>query len=116
MKIFSNCFLDSERNYQKFVSSCLILLHNETYTHKGAISMTNKSSTTIRISKSLAESAKVVAKAMSRSLNGQVEHWAKLGRAMEENPDLPFKFVKEILIAQEEEKAGMLKPYQFGDS
>ena len=71
--------------------------YNESYNHKGSIGMINKSSTTVRISKPLADSARVVANAFSRSLNGQIEHWAKLGRAMEENPDLPFEFVKDIL-------------------
>ena len=37
----------------------------------------------VRISKQLAAAAKVEARAMHRSIAGQIEHWADLGRALE---------------------------------
>ncbi len=37
----------------------------------------------VRISKQLAAAAKVESRAMRRSIAGQIEHWADLGRALE---------------------------------
>ena len=45
----------------------------------------------------------------NRSLAGQIEHWAKIGKIAEENPDLSYEFIKNILIAQEEAKAEKLQ-------
>ncbi len=38
----------------------------------------------------------------------------KVAQAAQDNPDLPVEIVKDILIAQEESKAGLGEPYQFG--
>lgn len=35
-----------------------------------------------------------------------------IGMLAEENPELPYEFIKEILGAIEEEKAGLLVPYK----
>jgi len=51
----------------------------------------------------------------SRSVkDSSVEHWAEIGQIMEENPDLPYEFVKQALIAKAEREAGKLEPYDFG--
>lgn len=44
----------------------------------------------VKISDDIVDEAKVVAKALNRSVAGQVEHWAKLGKLSEENPDLSY--------------------------
>ncbi|MEJ0004590.1 MAG: hypothetical protein WDN30_15465 [Pararobbsia sp.] len=31
-----------------------------------------------------------------------MEHWARLGKAVEENPDMPVKFIQDTLLAVEE--------------
>lgn len=49
---------------------------------------------------------------MNRSLAGQIEHWAKIGKLVEENPDLSYELIKNILIAQREAEAGKLKPHK----
>jgi len=41
------------------------------------------SSVAVKVSSELAESARKEAEAADRSLTGQIEHWAKLGRAAE---------------------------------
>jgi len=69
----------------------------------------------VRIKDELVESARSVAKAEHRSLAGQVEHWAMIGRAAEENPDLPFSVIREILMAQSEAESGMVEEYIFGE-
>ena len=34
-----------------------------------------------------------------RSITGQIEHWARIGKCAEENQDLTYSLIKEILIA-----------------
>lgn len=70
-------------------------------------------STAIKISEDLVASAKPYAAAMQRSVTKQIEYWAKLGKAAEENPDLPVGMILDILVSMEEVKAGMLKEYSF---
>ena len=68
----------------------------------------------IRISDPLARKARVRFRALHRSPAGQVEYWAKMGEILEENPDLSFSFVQEILVGREQAEAGELTPYKFG--
>jgi len=69
----------------------------------------------VRINDELVKSAKMVAVTEHRSLAGQVEHWASIGRVAEENPDLPFSMLREILRAKAEADAGMVEEYVFGE-
>lgn len=71
-------------------------------------------STAIRISEKLAEEAKKYSAVEHRSLTGQIEYWAMLGKNMEENPDLTYSLVKEILIGLEEVERGEKSEYEFG--
>lgn len=67
----------------------------------------------VKLSEDMILEAKVMSKALNRSLAGQIEHWAKIGRLAEENPTLTYEFIKNILIAQQEAIAGKLEPYTF---
>jgi len=58
--------------------------------------------TSIRIDQMLYEQAKADAAAEHRTIAGQVEYWAKLGRAALDNPDLPVSFIAESLAAMAE--------------
>jgi hypothetical protein len=60
------------------------------------------------------DDVKVTAIAMHRSVPKQIEHWARLGKIAEENPDLPIGFVKNILISLQEVEAGDVSEYKFG--
>jgi len=71
-------------------------------------------STAIRISEKLAEEAKKYSVVEHRSLTGQIEYWATLGKNMEENPDLTYNLIKEIIIGVEELERGHKTEYQFG--
>lgn len=71
-------------------------------------------STAVRISEDLVEEAKIFSKIESRSITGQIEHWAKIGKIAEDNPDLTFKLIKEILIGIEELENGQGIEYKFG--
>ena len=69
--------------------------------------------TAVKLSENIVFEAKIMSKALNRSIAGQIEHWAKIGRIAEENPDLTYEFIKNILIAQQEAQNGDLKPYLF---
>jgi len=69
--------------------------------------------TAIRISDKLVDEAKLYSKIEKRSLTGQIEFWAQIGKIAEENPDLPYSLIKEILIGIEELNEGNSSEYQF---
>ncbi len=71
------------------------------------------SSNSIRLDQELIEQAAIMGKALNRSTPKQIEHWAKIGQIMEDNPDLPYEFVKQAIIAQAERDAGKLETYDF---
>ena len=60
-------------------------------------------SVNVELSKSLVEQAKLAAASQRRSIAEQVEHWSRIGRTMEQNPDLPLALIREILIADQEQ-------------
>ena len=70
--------------------------------------------TSIRLDQELVEKATVMAKALNRTPPKQIEHWAKIGEIMEDNPDLPYEFVKQAIISQAKKEAGKLEDYDFG--
>jgi len=55
--------------------------------------------TSIRIDQQLYDQAKADAVAEHRTIAGQVEFWAKVGRAALDNPDLPVSFIAESLAS-----------------
>ena len=59
-------------------------------------------STSIRIDQTLYNQARTEAMAEHRSIAGQVEYWAKVGRAALDNPDLPVGFIAESLASMAE--------------
>ncbi len=70
--------------------------------------------TAVRVSDKLVREAKLYSKLDNRSVRGQIEHWAKIGKCAEENPDLTFNLIKEILIGLEELEQGEYLEYIFG--
>ena len=58
--------------------------------------------TSIRINQTLYDQAKADAVAEHRTIAGQVEFWAKVGRAALDNPDLPVSFIAESLASMAE--------------
>lgn len=69
----------------------------------------------VRLSDELVNQAKAVGDVMSRSGAGQIEHWAKIGRLAEENPDLTYEFIRDVLISKAELDSGQVEDYQFED-
>jgi hypothetical protein len=68
----------------------------------------------VRISEELVVEAKKFSKIEHRSLTGQIEHWARIGKCSEENPDLTYSLIKEILLGIEELEQNEKTEYQFG--
>ncbi len=71
-------------------------------------------SSAIRISDILVKEAKIRSRVENRSLTGQIEYWAKIGKIAEENPDIPFSLLREILIGIEQLNSNEGTEYQFG--
>ncbi|MCF8493389.1 MAG: ParD-like family protein [Sphingomonadaceae bacterium] len=59
-------------------------------------------STSIRIDQKLYDQARNEALTEHRTIAGQVEYWAKVGRAALDNPDLPVSFIAESLASMAE--------------
>lgn len=55
--------------------------------------------TSIRIDQTLYDQAKADAVAEHRTIAGQVEFWARVGRTALDNPDLPVSFIAESLAS-----------------
>jgi len=70
--------------------------------------------TVVRISEDLVNDAKKFSRIDNRSLTGQIEHWTRIGKCAEENPDLTFSLIKDILIGLEELKQDEKSEYKFG--
>jgi hypothetical protein len=85
---------------------CSIFLHN----YEGEHAMSNA----IRVSESLVREARLLSAVENRSLTGQIEHWARVGKCAEENPDLTYSQIKDVLIGVEELNQGASSEYQFG--
>lgn len=67
--------------------------------------------TTINLPDELVEEAKRYAHVFSRSTPKQIEYWARIGKIAEENPDLPYDFIKDVLLALEDPEPST--PFKF---
>ncbi|MBL7481085.1 ParD-like family protein [Legionella bononiensis] len=54
----------------------------------------------VKISDELHESTKLMARAMSRSINSQAEFWIRIGKLAEENPSITYSEILKILVNQ----------------
>lgn len=70
--------------------------------------------TAVRVSDKLVKEARLVSTVDNRSVTGQIEHWAKIGKCAEDNPDLTYGLIKDILIGIEELDQGECSEYEFG--
>ena len=60
----------------------------------------------VKLSENLVEQAKVFGSVEHRSVPKQIEYWSRIGKIAQENPDLPFSLIREILIADQEPVVG----------
>jgi len=71
--------------------------------------------TAIKISKEIVDEARISAKVSRRSMAGQVEYWAFIGKIAEDNPDLSFLVIKDILLGRQQLREGIGTTYIFGE-
>jgi ParD-like antitoxin of type II bacterial toxin-antitoxin system len=68
----------------------------------------------LKISDELVKDAKPYTAAEHRSVTKQIEYWARIGKAVTDNPDLPVAMVREILLARQERLSDQASEYKFG--
>lgn len=68
----------------------------------------------LKLSDELVEDAKSTAAAEHRSVPRQIEYWARIGKAVLENPEMPLRLIQDSMLSLEEAKNGKATPYQFG--
>ena len=69
----------------------------------------------VKLSEEIVSEARIMSKAFNRSVAGQIEYWAKIGKIAEENPDLTYDFIKNIIISRYEVDAEKVEPYVFDE-
>jgi hypothetical protein len=69
----------------------------------------------IKLSETLIEQARRHANLYKRSIPKQIEYWSQIGKISEENPDLPYNFIKEVLFALDEVQNEQLEDYKFNE-
>ena len=67
----------------------------------------------VRISDELVKEAKTLSKVENRSVTGQIEYWAKIGKIAEQNPTLSYELIKELLIGIEDLDSKRGTEYKF---
>ena len=68
----------------------------------------------VKLSDELIKQARQYGEVYHRSTAKQIEYWSTIGKISEENPDLPYTFIIDILVAQIEVVKGNVTPYEFG--
>ena len=69
----------------------------------------------VKISDELIAQARIKSKIFKRSIAGQIEYWAQIGKIVEENPDLRLPFIQYVLLGKEQIRAGLGTPYVFDE-
>ena len=65
--------------------------------------------TPVKLADHLVEDAKKIAAVEHRSVPKQIEYYYLIARAAEQNPDLSFELVRELLKSKSEEQTGEYK-------
>jgi hypothetical protein len=99
---------DAQRGKSKVAKGCFVS------NNAPAIQPEARMAVALKLSDALVEDAKVVGAAEHRSVPKQIEYWARIGKAVLENPDLPLQVIQDTMLSLEEAKAGQLAPYSFG--
>jgi len=67
----------------------------------------------VRLSDEIIKAAITYAPINSRSVPKQIEHWVKIGRIAEENPELPYEFIKGVLESKSEMENGEVSEFEY---
>ena len=60
----------------------------------------------VKLPAGLVQQALCSAELAQRSLPQQIEHWCRIGKQLEDNPDLPLSVIRDILAADQTPVAG----------
>ena len=67
----------------------------------------------IKLSDEIFNEAYKYAKVENRSIPKQIEYWSRIGKIAEENPDLNYSMIKQILLSLQEMESGDLSEYKL---
>lgn len=68
-------------------------------------------SVVVNLSQGLVRLARSYASVGNCSVSKQIEHWARIGRLVEENSDINYNIIKKILFGLEEMQFGNVQTY-----
>lgn len=68
----------------------------------------------VNLDEKLVSDARSHSKVLSRSVTKQIEHWARIGHIAEDNPDLTYSQIKDILLGLEDYHSGQVEEYKRG--
>jgi len=68
----------------------------------------------VKLSDDLIDEARRYASLNSRSVPKQIEYWSRIGKIVEDNPDLSYAFIKQLLLSKRELGDDELTDYRFG--
>jgi hypothetical protein len=71
-------------------------------------------SQSVKLPDQLLQEVRRAASVNRRSVPKQIEYWSHIGKIAEDNPDLPYGFIRQILISKQEAEDGELGEFQFG--
>jgi hypothetical protein len=60
----------------------------------------------VKLPAGLVQQAQYAVEVAQRSLPQQIEHWCRIGKQVEDNPDLPLCVIRDILAADQTPVAG----------
>ncbi|OGT44049.1 MAG: hypothetical protein A3F42_08715 [Gammaproteobacteria bacterium RIFCSPHIGHO2_12_FULL_37_34] len=63
----------------------------------------------INLDKNLVDEARTQSKILHRSIPKQIEHWARIEHIAEDNPDLTYSQIKDILLGLADYEKGNVK-------
>jgi len=69
--------------------------------------------TAVELSNEIMNEAGKYALTYARSIPMQIEHWARIGKIAEENPDLPYAFIEDVIKGKAEMDSGDVSLFEF---
>ena len=85
---------------------CFNMLLNVIYT-------SNSMYHAIRLSRNILIEAQKYARIEHRSVPKQIEYWSRVGKIAQDNPDLTYSMIKDILVSLEEVNNQDVSRYEF---
>lgn len=78
--------------------------------------MENTMSHTIKLSDEIFNEAYKHAQVENRSIPKQIEYWSRIGKIAEENPELNYSMIKQILLSLQDISTDSISEYRLDNS